>query len=176
VQGDSIHCRITKVKPEYIYFTFKYENELRSTLLPVSEVKEHTFDYFSESEVPGDKIIGSENYPNFRLALHGGYSYQTAKVGEGVPADFKNYVKELKSGYHYGGDLTYYFTETLGCGIKTCFFNTSNSMDNIFVENTSGVRRYGKMSDNLTISFIGPTFSTRLLNHTKSNSFTCYNP
>jgi len=170
-EGDSINCKITKVKIDIIYFTFKHKDEIRSTLLPMSGIQTHQFNYFQTSEVPKDKVVGYENYQHFRIAINGGFSYQTAKVAESVPSDFKNYIKELKSGYHFGGDLTYYFTEPLGFGIKYYLFKSSNSMDNIYVEDINGNRTYGKMSDDLTISFIGPTFSTRLLNHNKSNAF-----
>lgn len=169
--GDSINCKITKVKTDNIYFTFKHKDEIRSTLLPKSSVKTHQFQYYQTSEVPKEKVVGYENYQHFRLAVNGGYSYQTAKVAENVPSDFKDYIKELKSGYHFGGDLTYYFTEPLGFGIKYYLFKSSNSLDNIYVEDINGNRTYGKMSDDLTISFIGPTFSTRLLSHDKKNAF-----
>lgn len=170
-EGDSINCKITKVKTDNIYFTFKHKDEIRSTLLPISSIKTHQFDYFQTSEVPKDKVVGYENYQHFRIALNGGYSYQTAKVAESVPSDFKNYISELKSGYHFGGDLTYYFTEPLGFGFKYYLFKSSNSLDNIYLEDTDGNRTYGKMSDDLTISFIGPTFSTRLLSYDKKNAF-----
>lgn len=169
--GDSINCKITKVKTDNIYFTFKHKDEIRSTLLSISSIKTHQFDFFQTSEVPKDKVVGYENYQHFRIALNGGYSYQTAKVAESVPSDFKNYISELKSGYHFGGDLTYYFTEPLGFGFKYYLFKSSNSLDNIYLEDTDGNRTYGKMSDDLTISFIGPSFSTRLLSHDKSNAF-----
>lgn len=169
--GDTINCKITKVKTDNIYFIFKHKDEIRSTLLPVSNIKTHQFDYFQTSEVPKDKVVGYENYQHFRIAINGGYSYQTAKVAESVPTDFKDYIRELKSGYHFGGDLTYYFTEPLGFGFKYYLFKSSNSLDNIYLEDTDGNRTYGKMSDDLTISFIGPTFSTRLLSHDKKNAF-----
>jgi len=170
-EGDSINCKITKVKPDNIYFTFKHKDEIRSTLLPLSGIKVHQFNYFQKSEVPKDKVVAYENYQHFRIAINGGFSYQTAKVAESVPSEFKDYIKELKSGYHFGGDLTYYFTEPLGFGIKYYLFKSSNSLDNIYVKDINGNRTYGKMSDDLTISFIGPTFSTRLLNYNKRNAF-----
>ncbi len=169
--GDSINCKITKVKTDNIYFTFKHKDEIRSTLLSVSNIKTHQFDYYQTSEVPKDKVVGYENYQHFRIAINGGYSYQTAKVAESVPSDFKDYISELKSGYHFGGELTYYFTEPLGFGLKYYLFKSSNSLDNIYLEDTDGNRTYGKMSDDLTISFIGPSFSTRLLSHDKKNAF-----
>jgi hypothetical protein len=137
----------------------------------VSNIKTHHFDYYQTSEVPKDKVVGYENYQHFRIAINGGYSYQTAKVAESVPSDFKDYISELKSGYHFGGELTYYFTEPLGFGLKYYLFKSSNSLDNIYLEDTDGNRTYGKMSDDLTISFIGPSFSTRLLSHDKKNAF-----
>lgn len=169
-EGDSINCKITKVKKETIYFTFKHKNEIRSTLLPLSQVKNYEMDFYNYSEVPKNKAIGSQNYDHFRIAINGGYSYQTAKVAESVPADFKDYIKELKSGYHWGGDITYYFTEPLGVGFKYYQFHSSNNMDNIYVEDMNGNRRYGIMSDELKISFIGPLFSSRFFNKDKSKA------
>ena len=170
--GDSINCKITKVKTDNIYFTFKHKDEIRSTLLPVSNVKNHQFNFYQVSEVPKEKVVGYENYQRFRIAVNGGYSYQTAKVAETVPSDLKNYVKELKSGYHFGGDITYYFSEMYGMGGKCFIFKSSNSIDNIYLEEiNTGNRTYGKMSDDLTISFIGPMFSTRILNQDKKNAF-----
>src|SRR5690554_4359740 len=95
--GDSINCKITKVRADNIYFTFKHKDEIRSTLLPMTGVNTHQVDYYQTSEVPLEKIIGYKNYPQFRLALNGGFSYLTAPVAEGVPNYLKDYVKELKS-------------------------------------------------------------------------------
>ena len=169
--GDSINCKITKVKTDNIYFTFIHKDEIRSTLLPITGVKNHQFDYYQTSEVPKGKVVGHRNYQQLRIAVNGGYSYQIAKVAESVPNDFKSYIKKLKSGYHFGGDITYYFAENLGVGIKYYLFKSSNSMDNIYLEDIDGKRIYGIMSDDLTISFIGPTFSTKLLNDDKNNAF-----
>lgn len=170
--GDSINCKITKVKSGNIYFTFKHKNEIRNTLLPASRVKNHQFGFYKTSEVP-KRRRGSryEDYRHFRIAINGGYSYQTGKVAENVPSDFKNYIKGLKSGYHFGGDITYYFSEPLGLGVKYYLFKTSNRLDNIYLEDGGGNRTYGTMSDDLSITFIGPSFSTRMLNYNKSNAF-----
>lgn len=169
-EGDSLNCKITKVKAENIYFAFKHKNEIRNTLLPLSSVKVHQYNFYETTEVPKGKVIGYKNYQHFRVALNAGYSYQIGKIADGVPADFKDYIKHLKSGYHFGGDLSYYFNESLGFGLKYYLFKASNSMNNIYLEDIEGNRTYGKMSDDLTITFFGPTFSTRLLNNDKSNA------
>lgn len=169
-EGDSINCKIAKIKSANIYFTFKHKNEIRNTLLPVTSVKAYKIDYYSHNEVPKGKIVRSENYQHFRMGFNTGYSYQTAGIHESVPSDFKNYVNGLKSGYHFGFDLTYYFSEPLGLGFKYFMFQSSNSIDNIYIEDSTGFRQYGKMSDDLKISFIGPMFSTRLLSDDKKNA------
>jgi hypothetical protein len=168
-EGDSINCKITKIKADNVYFTFKHKEEIRNTLLPISDIAKYHYNYYQHREVPKEKVVGYEKYQHFRMSLNGGYSYQTARVHESVPVDFKDYIKKMKKGYHFGGDLTYYFTEPLGFGFKYFLFKTSNEMDNIYVEDEDGNRRYGNMSDNLTISFIGPFFSIRFLNRTKQN-------
>jgi hypothetical protein len=170
-EGDSINCKITGLKKDHIYFSFKHKDEIRSTLLSVKDIKEHQFNYFKETEVPDDKVIGFVNDERLRIAINGGYSYQTAKIADGVPADFRNYVKELKSGYHFSADFSYFFSESMGFGLKYCLFKTSNSLDNIYIEDNDGFRIYGKMSDDLNISFIGPSFSTKMSNQSNGNTF-----
>lgn len=170
-EGDSINCRITKVKSDNIYFIFKYKLEIRSTLLPLSKIKTHQFNYYPKSEIPKDWNTGIGNFKHFQIALDGGLSYETAKIDESISDDFKNYYKELKSGFNIGGSIVYYFTESLGVGIRYHRFMTSNSIDNIYIEDQYGNRRYGKLSDDVRISFYGPSFSTRLINGNKQNAF-----
>jgi len=169
-EGDSINCYIARVKKDNIYFTFSYKGEIRNTLLPYTSVKEYQFGYYQHSEVPGDKVTVYGNYQHIRLALNGGYAYRTARIGESVPADFKDYFKGLKSGYHVGADLCYYITEPLGIGFKYYFFNASNSLESIYREDLEGNRTYGSMSDDISISYIGPVFSTRFLSHDESKA------
>jgi hypothetical protein len=170
-EGDSINCKITKVKTDNIYFTFKHKDEIRSTLLRTADVKTHQVDFFPTSDVPIEKIIGIQNnYQQFRIAVNGGYSYRTGKINDNTPSDFRDYAKKLKSGYHLGADVAYYFTEPLGVGLKAYVSKASNSVDNIYIQDIYGNTSYGKMSDDITITFIGPTFSTRLINAYKSNA------
>jgi hypothetical protein len=169
-EGDSLNCKITSIKNENVYFTFKHKEETRSTLLPVSQIKTYQYNYYKIAVVSVDKIVSNETFPHWRLAIDGGYSYQTANVGNNVPSGFSSYVEGLKSGYHFAGDVTYYFTEFLGVGFKYLLFKTSNQMDNISVTLSNGVTKYGNMSDDISITFIGPTFCTRLLNSNKKNA------
>ena len=169
--GDSINCKITKIRIGYVYFTFKHKDETRSTLLPESDIIFRQFSYFNKSEVPADKIIDRENFIHLRLSLNGGFSYETGKVDQNQDAAFIDYFKKLKSGYHFGADLTYYFLESIGVGAKYQRFMTSNSLDNIYIEDSFGNRRYGQLADNIKISFYGPSISSRLISANKKNCF-----
>jgi hypothetical protein len=169
-EGDSLNCKITKIKANNIYFTFKYKEEIRSTLLPIGDVKYHQYNHYQTSIVPIDKIIDNkEKYPHFRVALNGGWSYRLAKLSNDIPSDFEEYSKDLKSGYNYGLDLSYYFSEHAGFGLKYSDFNSKNEIDIVstYPDNST---QYGKMSDNISINFIGPFFSSRFLNANKKNS------
>ncbi|MFW5820126.1 MAG: hypothetical protein ACOCWA_02460 [Bacteroidota bacterium] len=170
-EGDSINCKITKIKSEYIYFTFKHENEVRNTLLPLGSVKNHQYNWYTVPEVKKQQINRYQNFDRFRLAVNVGYSYQSAKISENNPSDFEEYMKDLRSGYHIGADFFYYITEPIGFGLKYSMFRTSNQMENIYLTDPYGTRHYGNMADDIRITFIGPTFSTRMLNKNKSGAF-----
>ncbi|HNW51041.1 MAG TPA: hypothetical protein PKH79_08165 [Prolixibacteraceae bacterium] len=160
--GDSLNCKITKIKPEKIYFTFKYKDEIRNTLLPMYKVKYHQSNYFQQSEIPSTITGNKEIYPRFRAAINGGWSYRTARVSDNVPSGLKEYTKNLKSGLNYGVDLTGFFSEQIGIGLKCQNFRSKKEMDG---------SQYGNVSDDISICFIGPMMSTRLLNDTKKNGW-----
>ncbi len=168
--GDSINCKITRIKADNIYFTFSYNGEIRSTLLPKSSVNFYQADYYEISEVPADKVIGNPEYRHLTLSLMGGYAYRTARLSDDIQPEFRDYIKNLKSGYHLNGNLTYYVSELLGIGLIYDFSNASNSMDDIYLEDEFGNRRYGMMSDDIKVTFIGPTLSSRLMNRKKTSA------
>lgn len=170
-EGDTLNCKITKVKKDYIYFVFKHKEDIRRTLVPVSSVSYHQVDFFPTSELGDVKVNFKEDYPHLRFGINGGYSYLTAKIDESIPHDFTEYMNDLKSGFHIGADLTYYFNEPLGFGLKLNSFRTSNQVDNIYISDVYGARRYGKLEDNISVLYVAPVFSTRFFNHKKTNAF-----
>jgi hypothetical protein len=164
-EGDSLNCKITRIQQDYIYFTFKYKNEIRNTLLPVNEIKNYQINYFQNSEVPTSQVLVSEMYPHWRFSLNGGWSYRIARLSENVSSDYKSYVNGLRSGFHFGLDLTYYFIEEFGIGLIFNDYFAQNEMNN---DNSSST---GKNSDKISINFIGPSFSTRLFDTNKKSCF-----
>ena len=170
-KSDSIHCNITKVKADFVYFTFKHTDEYRSTLLHISEIKEYKYNYSPDLKFNCTRLTGYDNFQHFRLALHGGYSYQVAKVGDSVPYYLRNYVRKLKSGFHFSGDMCYYYSENFGFGVSSCLFKSSITIYDVQVLAPGGGVGISELNDNLSISYIGPVFSSRILNQSKQNAF-----
>lgn len=169
-ENDSLNCKITKIKTDNIYFTFMHKEEVRNTLLPLNDVKYHQYNYYKTSIVPADKVVDNQKFNHFRIAVNGGWSYRVAKLSGNIPPEFEQYQKELKSGYNLGVDLTYFISEPFGVGFKYNNFKSKNEIDNIYITYPNGYTEYGKMCDNISINFIGPIFSTRLLNANKKNA------
>lgn len=98
-----------------------------------------------------------------RFSINTGYSYRTASVIDLEQAELEDYIKQLKSGFHIGADFVYFFNDSYGLGCKYAFFKSSNSMDDVYIDlNDGNGLQYGSISDDIYMSFFGPTFSSRL--------------
>lgn len=170
-EGDSINCQINAIKKNNFYFTFKHKAEIRETFIPTKEVVSHQKNYYSESIIPVNYKSKSVDYSRVRFGLDYGYSHRTAKVSPNVPRDLQAYVKDLKRGFNLGADLHYFVSEPVGIGIKYVHNQSSNSLNGIYIEDDQGNRRYGTLSDDITITFVGVSLSSRVQNANKTNAF-----
>ena len=144
-------------------YILKIDNSASSAPKEESDSKDYTSLNPNNSQTTTDGVLES---PKFRAAINGGYSFGTAIPSENILLDYSNYkdyYRNLKSGYHFGGEATYFFSDAFGVGLKGYIHKSSNKLDNI-TDTTGGTTRYGSMSDNITTSYVGPTFSTRFLN------------
>lgn len=92
----------------------------------------------------------------FRFALQGGFSQLLAKTATSIAPQNRNYISELKSGYHYGADLTYFLKPTWGLGLKFNQFRSSHT--GIYNDETLGTL---DLTTTLVNTFIGPSFATK---------------
>jgi hypothetical protein len=128
----------------------------------------------TETQLQPESKTKIVDYPVFRLGLNGSWSYRLASIHPDTPSDFKQYTRELKSGFSYGADAIYYWSDRSGIGVKYSKFFSSNSIGSIYVDDPYGNRQYGKLSDDLAITFIGPVYSVRSL-VTKNNNYLVLN-
>lgn len=174
-KGDSLNCKITQLKKDNIYFTFKHEksNEIRNTLLPLTKVQKHQYNFYKTSEVPASyqqKTL--RRGKGFQLAITGGYSYRLARVPDNIDALLKDYIKGLKSGFHFGADATYFFNDVYGAGLKFNQAKFSNRLSNVTITNyDTGESATGVMEDLISLTFIGPSYTNRYLVGERGSAF-----
>ena len=175
--GDSLNCKITEIKNEEVYFTYKHQNEIKSTWLRLDRIKVCQLKYFEESEVPVEKILAKKIYPRIRVAIHGGGAYKTARLYPNIPSDLVRYTKKLKFGFGYGLDFSYYFSEYLGIGVGYNGFFTKNEIKNreVFVPDVNGgyYASLGKLQNTIRMDFIGAFIQSRKLSVNKKHIFSC---
>lgn len=121
------------------------------------------------TKAPADSAK-KDDYLKFRLALNGGYSYALGKIPDEYSDGLREYAKELRSGFHFGGDAAYYLSKFFGIGFKCYLFKTSNSRNGISLQLEDGTTLIGEMGDNIKTSFIGATFATRIATRDIRNS------
>lgn len=98
------------------------------------------------------------DFPRFRLALQGGWSYRLAKVADNIPADLKQYYKNLKPGFNLGADAGFFFTEEIGVGLKYAYFRAGNELSGVTVTFEDGQAATGVMKNQNHIHYIAPSF------------------
>jgi len=117
------------------------------------------------AETPVQVVI-----PKFRLNVHGGLGEMIGKSPDNLDPLQIQYNKELYSGYSFGTDLTYFFSESTGFGLKCDLFRTSNSLSGVYIEDSYGNRAYGDISDNIGVLYIGPTWNYRKIGLSNMNT------
>ena len=167
---DSLNCKITEIKPDYLFFTLMYNGEVKKSVLPITDVKIFQKNFYYQAELPLEYLIGGE-YSKFRFAIKGGYSYLLAKTPPNIGSDAEAYFKSLKSGFHFGGDINYFFNKTFGIGLKFSVFKTKASGQNLLFDDGQGGTFSADISEDRTDFLIGPSFVVRVLAPLTKNAF-----
>ena len=120
--------------------------------------------------MPAQSLIGIK-YSQFRLAIGGGFSYTLAKVPKGLEPTADDYLRSLKSGFHFRADANYFFNRQFGIGLKYSYFGSKGSVENIRFLDDQGNIIHLDISDEISNNFIGPTFLIRFLGPVNKNAF-----
>lgn len=95
---------------------------------------------------------------NFLLLANIGQSFRVASSPDGLNSEQKEYYKKLKSGLSY--DISAYYLKNggLGFGLKYNVYKSSGTINDQQITLNDGAIYRGDFSDDITISFIGPSF------------------
>ncbi|MGV9011944.1 MAG: outer membrane beta-barrel protein [Flavobacteriales bacterium] len=170
-KGDSLNCKITKIKADFTYFTFKYEGEVRNTLLATDQIKYLKKDFYELADVLPEQVSKYDgDYDKFRIAASGGWSHRTARISDEIPTAFQDYIKKLKSGYHLGGDATYFASELVGVGLKYSRYRAKSQLSYFYVVDTiTGRTAPGNLSEDITIQYFAPAVYLRFNSKNKKS-------
>jgi hypothetical protein len=167
--GDSINCKITKTTKDYVHFTFKYNEEIRNTLLPTNQIATQQKGYYSVSELPANYTL-KDIFPHFRIAVDGGWQYRTAKLADGMDAGLREHYRKMKSGFHYDLQAAYFFIESMG--IEAMFsqqFFGNNAGYGSLTDADGNLIGSGEMNQKMSINYIGANYLFRLFDSKKKN-------
>jgi len=123
----------------------------------------------AQSIVSSDRTV-DKSIPSFRIAVQGGFAYQLGKVDNSQGSEMTEFQKDLKKGSCYSADVTYFFSEALGLGVR---YSNSHYSAN-FVSSLSfqdGSTRKGTFHEEMNLNFVGPFLSYRWLSPDARNAF-----
>ena len=119
---------------------------------------------YAQDPEQGEEYVVSA--PKWRIAVDGGYGRRLARYQSTGNDLIDTHNKRLFGGLEYGGELTYYFGDSFGVGVK---YSDLRSLSKDVVQNESG--QTGMYSEALDIMFVGPIMSSRLVNASGNGIF-----
>lgn len=167
--GDSINCKITKITNDYVHFTFKHNTEIRDTLLPKNQIVTQKKDYFTQSELPAN-FTHRDVFPHFRISIDGGWQHRTAKMADGMDAEWREHYKKMKSGFHYDIQAAYFFLESQG--IELMFskqFFGHNLGYGYLIDSEGNIVDSGELNEKISFNYIGANYLLRIFDSKKKN-------
>lgn len=122
-------------------------------------------------------------YKSVRLSVQGGYAYRTSKVNRSGKLLYGDYAEKMKEGISYGADATWYFSKSFGVGIKYSAFRSDTPTDYMSITNIDESQNQegsespswqtisGRVENHVSIWFLGPLVSYRLITRNMRHSF-----
>ncbi|MCF7807051.1 MAG: hypothetical protein K9M49_02170 [Candidatus Marinimicrobia bacterium] len=149
--NDTINCRISRVDSSNYYFTIMHGNDIRNSLIPVTEVSEVERGTVAMGPTIQSQVL-EPGYHKLLLQTSGGPGYRTAEIADDLTSDLREYIEELMRGYTWSSSAHYYISKDLGLGVSHAVFFAENQIQSIGV------------SDKINIQFIGPSVQSRMDN------------
>lgn len=106
----------------------------------------------------------------WHFAVQGGAVYRLGTIPSTSGKVEEQHYKNMRWGYSYGADASYFLHENLGIGVKFLNFHSEDSMP-VSAINKNGSTVYGVSEDKVDIYFIGPVVTFRLPSRDRRNAF-----
>ena len=104
--------------------------------------------------------------PKLRIGAQIGYSYRFILTPNNAQESMKDYIKKLRSNLGFGADISYYFNNYIGLGLKYNGISSNASTPNfpylVTDELTGNIETYyALLSERIGIHCVAPFFSVR---------------
>jgi hypothetical protein len=121
--GDSLNCKIEKIKSDFIYLTFRFEDEVRSTLLNRKDVYYFEKDFYKTALVSKQEIKDAKvTYEKFSISSGVGTSTLLSSSGP----NGLNFYKNASKGANFRCNVNYHFSEIVGIGLLYSRFRSTH--------------------------------------------------
>ncbi len=158
-EGDTVYCNITKVEGRYVYYDVVKEGELRNLIAHKKMLK----NYYCSEKVVSPEITEDKssliNYEKFKYGMFFGYSERLGKIPSDYSPIMVEYYKDLKTGFSFGLDFTYYKNKNNGFGIKASMHKSIIRPIAVAFEINDSTTINGYISDNISIPNIEVFYS-----------------
>ena len=168
-QGDTIACKILSISPTHIHYEQKIEQKTLGRFIPIEQVSEYSRNGAGTQQdlqkntyddiVKNNKNDGAKDDVSFKrwcagVQFGGMYMLNSTTDDElefkqmGVPEkQAADYLKQLKHGIQFSGNLHGMLNKNVGLGLKYLFFYNSASADNFLIQiNYYGIPEYITLS------------------------------
>ncbi len=105
-------------------------------------------------------VFSERDYSKWRIAVNGVPSFRIASLQDGLTNAEREYVRKLKSGYFFSGEVSHFVSETFGIGARYSMYR-SRHQSNMQIMLMDGTLITGEVSDNITIQYVGPSIISR---------------
>ena len=106
----------------------------------------------------------------WHFAVQGGGAYRLGRLQDNLSDVEKQHIRNLRWGFTYGADVSYFIHENLGVGFK---FHNCHTEDSMPVSTTDGNGKTvnSVLEDKIDIYYIGPIATFRLPSKNRNNAF-----
>lgn len=111
--------------------------------------------------------VDDQPYSKYDIGLLGAWSYQIGRIPDATSGGEPDYLNQLKTGYVWGVDFTYYLKDKIGLGAEFNSLSRDNSSDEEFS------KRIHSVSEAITSNYYGAFFTTRNVS-SNNKSFSCF--
>lgn len=160
--NDSLNVKITSSNKDRVFYTSPegIEYEINS-----DEVQSMVFNFYINDPlipaIPQDSLLPDFNRPHsMSLRLYGGWSKRLSNT---LSIDgLGDYYNDLKSGYHLGAEISFFFNETQALGLLIDKFQASNGPMTISFVEPDGTISMAEIEDEVIIDYYALSYTIRV--------------